>query len=214
VSEQSQAPAIYVLAGTNGAGKTSIIGAMFLKQGVPYFNPDEATKKILAANQGITLDEANSAAWHQGTRLLQRAIDERLDFAFETTLGGRTITKMLDSALSEGFDVRIWYVGLNSPDLHIARVKSRVAKGGHDIPSEKIRDRYDQSRYNLIQLLPKLTELRVYDNSEDADPSTGVAPEPKLILHLDRQSIVEVCDLRNTPEWTKAILAAAIKLQT
>jgi predicted ABC-type ATPase len=214
VSEQSQAPAIYVLAGTNGAGKTSIIGAMFLKQGVPYFNPDEATKKILAANQGITLDEANSAAWHQGTRLLQRAIDERLDFAFETTLGGRTITKMLDSALSEGFDVRIWYVGLNSPDLHIARVKSRVAKGGHDIPSEKIRDRYDQSRYNLIQLLPKLTELRVYDNSEDADPSTGVAPEPKLILHLDHGRIVEVCDLRKAPEWTKAILAAAIKLQT
>jgi len=186
---------------------------MFLKRGVPYFNPDEATNKILAANIGITLDEANSAAWRQGTRLLQRAIHERLDFAFETTLGGRTITRLLDSALSAGFEVRIWYVGLNSPDLHIARVKSRVAEGGHDIPSQKIRERYDNSRYNLIQLLPRLAELRVYDNSEDANPATGVAPKPELILHLDHQRIIEICDLRNAPAWTKAILAAAIRLQ-
>jgi ABC-type cobalamin/Fe3+-siderophores transport system ATPase subunit len=62
VTEESRAPEIYVLAGTNGAGKSSIIGAMIRKQGTAYFNPDEATKKILAARTGITLDEANSAA--------------------------------------------------------------------------------------------------------------------------------------------------------
>ena len=61
---------------------------MFRQAGADYFNPDEATARILAANPDISTAEANSAAWHEGKRLLERAIAERLDFAFETTLGG------------------------------------------------------------------------------------------------------------------------------
>jgi len=187
---------------------------MIQKHGATYFNPDEATKRILGANAGATLERANSAAWHEGIRLLQRAIDERMDFAFETTLGGRTITEMLQSAISAGFEVRVWYVGLASPELHIARVRARVARGGHDIPTQRILERYNQSRHNLIQLLPNLTELRVYDNSEESDPSVGALPRPKLILHVLRKRIVEILDLHTAPEWTKPILSAAIKLQT
>lgn len=213
MSELSPAPEIYVLAGTNGAGKSSVGGSRFLKAGLTYFNPDIVTKGILAKNSGMSLLEANSKAWHQGTRMLQRAIDERLDFAFETTLGGNTITRMLGSALSAGIEVRIWYVGLNSPELHIARVRARVAAGGHDIPEDKIRERYNQSRRNLIQLLPRLTELRVFDNSADTDPRTGVEPEPHLILYMDHQKIVDACDLTTAPEWTKAILVEAYRLQ-
>ena len=212
MTEKSRSPEIYVLAGTNGAGKSSVIGAMILKQGATYFNPDSATKRILAANPGVTVDDANGAAWNEGTRLLQRAIDGRLDFAFETTLGGRTITEMLRSAMSAGFEVRVWYVGLNSPELHVARVRARVARGGHDIPTERILERYDRSRYNLIRILPKLTELRVYDNSEEGDPSSGGLPKPKLILQMVRKRIVEIVDLSIAPEWTKPILAAAIGL--
>jgi predicted ABC-type ATPase len=201
-----------VLAGTNGAGKSSVAGVMFRQSGADYFNPDEATTRILAANPGITAAEANSAAWHEGKRLLERAIDERLDFAFETTLGGHTIATLLRKACGAGFEVRIWFVGLSSPDLHIARVRSRVARGGHDIPAEKIRERYDQSRINLIGLMSKITELRVYDNSLDADPHAGRAPQPVLILHVTKQKIVQVVDLAKTPDWAKPVVAAAIKL--
>ncbi|HXN46383.1 MAG TPA: zeta toxin family protein [Bryobacteraceae bacterium] len=203
---------VYVLAGTNGAGKSSVGGAAIRAQGAAYFNPDEATNRILAANPGITLAEANSAAWGEGKRLLERAIAERLDFAFETTLGGRTITALLDAALSEGIEVRIWYVGLRSAELHIARVRARVAKGGHDIPAAKIRDRYDRSRVNLIRLMPRLTELRLYDNSDEADPDAGATPEPKLLLHMVRGRIVSWPNLKRTPEWAKPILAAASRL--
>jgi hypothetical protein len=56
-----------------------------------------------------------------------------------------------------------------------------------------------------------LTELRVYDNSEEADPHTGAAPKPKLILHLARGKVVSSCDLTLTPEWAKPILAEAMK---
>jgi predicted ABC-type ATPase len=185
---------------------------MLLQRGVEYFNPDKAAVQIRSANPGITNEEATSAAWRQGKRLLERAIAERLNFAFETTLGGHTITALLGSALSVGIEVRIWYVGLISPELHIARVHSRVARGGHDIPETKIRERYDCSRLNLIQLMPKLIELRVYDNSKEADPHAGVAPEPTLILHLVRAKVVSSCELIDT-QWAKPILRAAIGSQ-
>jgi predicted ABC-type ATPase len=211
VPDGPRGPRIYVLAGTNGAGKSSIAGAMLLRQRVEYFNPDEAARCILDANPSISQTQANSAAWHEGKRLLERAIAERLDFAFETTLGGRTITDLLERAASRGFEVRIWYVGLNGPELHLARVRARVAKGGHDIPEPRIRERYDASRLNLIRLLPRLSELWVYDNSKEADPHAGVAPEPRLVLHIRHGAIVGPRDLSHTPEWAKAIVAAAMK---
>jgi len=201
-----------VLAGTNGAGKSTVAGAMFRRSGADYFNPDEATARILAANPGIAAADANSAAWHQGKRLLERAIAERLDFAFETTLGGHTISARLHEALRAGIEVRMWFVGLSSPELHMARVRSRVARGGHDIPEKKIRERYDRGRINLIELMPRLTELRLYDNSFEADPHAGRAPQPTLILHLANGRIVEMVELATTPQWAKALLAAAIKV--
>jgi predicted ABC-type ATPase len=200
-----------VLAGTNGAGKSSIAGAMFRQSGADYFNPDEATARILAANPGMTPAAANSAAWHAGKRLLERAIDERLDFAFETTLGGHTITALLQEASAAGIDVRVWFVGLSSPELHIARVRARVARGGHDIPEETIRERYARSRINLIELLPRLTELRVFDNSVEANPHADRAPRPTLVLHLAKGRIVEMAALAHTPQWAKALVAAAVR---
>jgi predicted ABC-type ATPase len=187
-------------------------GAMLLESGAEYFNPDEAALRFLSTNPGMTQEEANSAAWRQGKRLLERAISERLDFAFETTLVGHTMAALLDQALSKKAEVRVWYVGLATPELHIARVRSRVASGGHGVPEVKIRERYDSSRLHLVDLMPKLTELRVYDNSEEGDPRSGIAPRPRLLLHMDRRKIVDSCDLTTTREWAKPILAMAMKI--
>ena len=211
MADVAPGPCIYVLAGTNGAGKSSLAGATFLNAGTEYFNPDQAARLIRDRNPGLGSTEANSAAWHQGRRLLERAIAERKTFAFETTLGGATITALLQRALAAGIAVRVWYVGLDSPELHIARVRARVARGGHDIPAGHIRARYDSSRLNLIRLLPRLTELRVYDNSAEADPRAGVAPEPTLVLHMRRGKIVRSSPLAETPAWARPIIAAAMK---
>jgi predicted ABC-type ATPase len=196
-----------VLAGTNGAGKSSVAGAMFRRAGADYFNPDEATARIIIANPGIAAADANSAAWWQGKRLLERAIAERLDFAFETTLGGHTITTLLQRAPAAAIDVRVWFVGLSSPELHLERVRARVARGGHDISEAKIRERYDRSRLNLIELLPRLTELRMFDNSVDADP-----PQPAIILHLAKRKILQMVDPEDTPRWARPVVAAALKI--
>ena len=211
MAESVPPPCLYVLAGTNGAGKSSLIGAVIERQGVAFYNPDAAARRIRERAPAMSQTEANSAAWHQGRRLLERAVAERLTFAFETTLGGATITALLERALAAGIEVRVWYVGLATPELHLARVRARVARGGHDIPEADIRRRFHDGRLNLVRLLPRLTELRVYDNSQEADPQAGRAPTPVLLLHVIRGKIAASCDLARTPPWAKPILAAALK---
>lgn len=208
------APHIYVIAGVNGAGKSSVGGAAFRAFGADYYNPDEAARALIAAHPGLSQAGANGFAWHQGKRLLERAIAHRLHFALETTLGANTIPRLLARAASQGIELRVWYVGLSSVELHLERVRARVRKGGHDIPEADIRRRYDHSRLNLIRLLPALAALRVYDNSAEADPAKGRAPAPWLVLHMERGKLIGPADLRRTPEWAKSIAAAALKLQS
>lgn len=141
---------IYVIAGVNGAGKSSVAGETFRQSRVEYYNPDEAARRLMTSNPTLTQTEANSAAWHEGVRLLKRAIDERLEFAFETTLGGNTIPRLLGKAAARGIEIYAWYVGLESPELHIARVRSRVARGGHHISEEDIRRRYVHKQTNSL----------------------------------------------------------------
>ena len=185
---------------------------MLRASGADYFNPDEAARRIRAADPSLSDAEANGAAWHQGKRFLTRAIDERRDFAFETTLGARTIPALLERAAKSGIEIRIWYVGLATVDLHLARVRARVKSGGHDIPEADVRRRWEASRLNVIRLLPVLAELRVYDNSADADPASGAAPVPALVLHVRKRRIVAPRRLAGTPDWAKPIVAAAMRL--
>ena len=201
-----------MLAGVNGAGKSSIVGATIRDKGGKYYNPDEAAREIMAANPGLGQTEANAAAWEQGRKLLERAIDQGLDFTFETTLGGNTIPGMLAQAAERGVEVHIVFVGLDSADAHIERVRQRVRAGGHDIAEADIRRRYRHSLINLVTLLPALTELRVYDNSVTADPATGQAPQPLLVLHTERGRIVGPSDLTTTPAWAKPVVATALEL--
>ena len=206
-------PQIRVLAGVNGAGKSSIVGATIRDKGGEYYNPDEAAREITAANPGLGQTEANALAWEQGRKLLERAINQGLDYTFETTLGGNTIPRTLADAAKRGVEVHVFFVGLTSAEAHIQRVRQRVKAGGHDIPETDIRRRYRHSRINLVTLLPMLTELRAYDNSATADPATGKAPQPVLVLHTQRGHIVGPSDLTATPPWAKPIVAAALKLK-
>ena len=207
-----RSPQLQVIAGVNGAGKSSIIGAAIREFGGDYYNPDEAAMALRAANPGMDQTTANATAWLHGKHELQKAIARHLDFAFETTLGANTMPRKIEEAGAAGFEVRMWFVGLANPDLHIARVRLRVSKGGHDISEADIRRRYKNSRLNLVRLLPVLTELRVFDNSADSDPATGQAPVPVLVLHVVRGEIAGPPDLSATPQWAKPIVAAALKM--
>lgn len=200
---------IFVLAGVNGAGKSSIGGAALQARKVPYFNPDLAARTLLDTNPALTQESANAQAWEMGRAGLERALDQGLNFAFETTLGARTIPDMLLAGARKGAQVHIWYAGLESPEKHIERVKERVLAGGHPIPEDKIRARYVSSRSNLIRLLPHLASLRLYDNSVDGDPKAGVRPQPTLVLHMEGGQLISHIALDQVPQWAKPVVAAA-----
>lgn len=206
---------IAVLTGVNGAGKSSILGPRFLQdQNLTFVNPDEVARR-LRERTGWSMADANAEAWAWMVEKLKEAIANRTSFAFETTLGGRTITHLLLHAAQSGMKVLILFAGLSSPDLHVRRVRKRVRAGGHDIPEEKIRERWQSSRQNLIELLPHVTEVRLFDNSEEGDPAESEARAPRLLLHWLRGAIIapDADALAKTPEWAKAIVACALKTQ-
>ncbi len=204
---------ITVLAGVNGAGKSSIGGAQLREHGAEYFNPDEVARTAMAACPGLGQRDANAFAWQGGRRRLEAAIADGSAFAFETTLGGETITRLLLEAATQGAGVRVWFAGLESVELHLQRVAARVKKGGHDIPESDIRRRWVGSHANLIRLIPHLTVLRVYDNSLERDPATGAPPEPRLVLSIEDQRLTfpPANRLGATPQWAKPIVFAAYR---
>ncbi len=207
-------PVLYVLAGVNGAGKSSIGGHFLTRAGLTWFNPD-AFARELRASTGCDLETANAHAWAESVRRLDQAIAGRRNHALETTLGGRTMSGKIQSA-TRSHDVMVWFCGLDSPERHIARVSARVAMGGHDIPEATIRERYPRALGNLIALMPGLSHLQVYDNSAEAPPGAAI-PDPVVLLEMEKGRLVRpgadnLEMLRTTPEWTKPLVEAALSL--
>jgi len=206
-------PVLYVLAGVNGAGKSSIGGYLLERDGLTWFNPDTFARELRAAT-GCDQETANAQAWQEGMRRFDETVAKRLNYAFETTLGGKTVTaKILEATKTH--DVLIWFCGLSSPELHIARVKARVAAGGHPIPEEKIRQRYPQAQLNLIKLMPHVAYIKVYDNSAEA-AADGTVPDPVLVLEMENGQVISPAPddleaLQRAPEWSKSILEAALR---
>ncbi len=202
---------ILVVAGTNGAGKSSVIGHFHRTAGSTIYNPDDVARKLRGIQPGLGVEEANARAWQRGVDELRKAIRTNGDFAFETTLGGTTVPSLLEEAHDCGLDVHVLYVALESSALHVERVKARARAGGHDIPEAKIHERYDSSRANLIHLLAKLASLRPYDNSAPPDPDTGDV-EPLLILHVEESRVIECLENAAVPEWAREIVRTARSL--
>lgn len=203
-------PLIYVLAGVNGAGKSSVGGHALAQAGLGWFNPDTFARQLIETT-GCPLAEANGAAWQEGVRRLAHAIASGGDFAFETTLGGNTIAAKLRAA-TRTHDVLMWFCGLDTPEHHLARVKFRVSQGGHNIPEAKIRERCVSSIANLVALQPHLAQLQVYDNSIDVAPHTPI-PNPRLLLQMEHGRITwpyELQSLRDISDWAKPLLEVAL----
>lgn len=202
---------LFVLAGVNGAGKSSLGGAAIQASGAEFFNPDVIAARLREQQPGLSTEQANGLAWTLGRRGLEKALAGGLTYAFETTLGGHSIARLLLEGARADAEVHVWFAGLATPELHLKRIAARVAAGGHDIPEAKVRERFDASRSNLVKLMPHLASLRVYDNSVEADPRAGKRPQPVLLLQMQAGRVMSHAPLRGVPAWAKPLLAAALR---
>ncbi|MCC6573187.1 MAG: zeta toxin family protein [Planctomycetes bacterium] len=155
---------IIIIAGPNGAGKTTF-AAQFLVREADC--PEFINADLIA--RGISPFDAEGAAYEAG-RIMLRQIASRIaagrSFAFETTLSGHSYARHIPRWRAAGYHVKLVFLSLPTPELAIARVKGRVAQGGHGIPEYVIRRRFDRGFQNFDKLYRGLVDSwGLYDNS-------------------------------------------------
>ena len=158
---------LYIIAGCNGAGKTSASVTILPKilHCKEFANADAIAK-------GISPFNPESVAVEAGRLMLQRIdflLNENNSFAIETTLATKSYLSLVRRAQAKGYRVSIIFFWLNSPELAIKRVAERVQHGGHNIPEDIIRRRYVAGINNLVRLfMPEVDYWAIYDNSEQS----------------------------------------------
>ncbi|HEX9936168.1 MAG TPA: AAA family ATPase [Longimicrobium sp.] len=159
---RSSPPHVVIIAGPNGAGKSTLAPRLLMQEfGVYTFvNAD-----IVA--QGLAAFDPASAAVEAG-RVIHRWIDElrtaRVDFAFETTLAGRALRRQIAELRDADYVIHLVYLWLPSADAAVERVRGRVQIGGHAVPEDDVRRRYDRGLRNFLHVYRHMaSEWRVYD---------------------------------------------------
>ncbi len=152
--EKELQPEVIVFAGPNGSGKTTIT-KMARTVGV-YINADDIKKSNLCSD----LDAATLAE-----RLREDAVSQKKDFTFETVLSTRRNIDLLKKAKENGYFIRCVYVLTSNPSVNVIRVKVREASGGHRVPEDKIRSRYDKALALIPELVDVCDILHIYDNT-------------------------------------------------
>jgi len=158
-------PNLYIISGCNGAGKTTASYSVLpdMLNCKEFVNADEIAK-------GLSPFQPEKVAIESGRIMLSRIKDLlrlNVDFAFETTLATKSYVQFIIEAQNKGYSVTLVYFWLNSPELAIERVKTRVLSGGHNIPEETIIRRYKAGIKNLSKLyLPICDYWMLIDNSE------------------------------------------------
>lgn len=158
---------LFIIAGCNGAGKTTASFRILpeLLNCKEFVNADEIAR-------GISPFQPEKVAIEAGRIMLSRIhelIEKGEDFAFETTLATKSYLGFIEKARQKGYFVSLLFFWLESPELAMERVKSRVMDGGHSIPEDVIRRRYTRGIQNLFKLFfNKVDYLAIFDNSKTA----------------------------------------------
>lgn len=161
----SKLPKLYIIAGCNGAGKTTASFTILpeVLNCKEFINADEIAK-------GLSPFQPESVAMQAGRIMLAR-MDELLQkgetFAFETTLATKSYKQKIEWAQANGYEVTLLFFWLDSPNMAKKRVAQRVAEGGHSIPSETIERRYHNGITNLFAIYIDMVDIcYIFDNSE------------------------------------------------
>ena len=160
-----KAPNMYIIAGPNGAGKTTASYTLLptMLNCINFVNADEIARGLSPFSPS-TVDV-------QAARIMLQRIDELLalkeDFAIETTLATRSYVQLVKRAQTIGYNVHLLFFCLESPEQAIQRVAQRVKEGGHDVPTDVIRRRFQLGIANLVNLfIPLCDTTHVWNNTK------------------------------------------------
>ena len=186
-------PTLFIIAGPNGAGKSTIYELMIKpKVNVPFINAD-----IIQRDELKTSDPGAS---YEAARIAEARRQEFLrtgkSFVSETVFSHESKLALLATAKAAGFRIAIYHVNVRSEDLSVARVRGRVKQGGHDVPEDKIRARYQRNQ-PLIRAAVRLADrAHVYDNSI-------IGKTPLRVLSMTQGRVDFVA--QNVPAWARAL---------
>ena len=160
---EPERPILVMLAGPNGAGKTTFYEAHLATLGLPFINADN-----LSWTLGLTAYEAANEA----ERIREIYIKKRIGFVSETVFSDPVGAKLafLSRAVEAGFDVHLIFIQIRDVELSCARVRDRVAAGGHDVPEDKLKKRFKRTQTNLKKACDALPHVLIYDNSSHQMP--------------------------------------------
>jgi predicted ABC-type ATPase len=181
-------PNVIVLAGPNGAGKTTAAPRLLQeKLGVVEFvNADTIAQGLAAFAPERVAIEAGSIMHARLRELAER----RRSFAFETTLASRSLAPWLAELVRSGYQFRLLFFWLPSADFAVARVTDRVRLGGHSVPEETVRRRYERGLRNFFRLYqPLASTWAVYDNSEMAGMRLIATGQQSRVIEVRKPQI-------------------------
>lgn len=188
-------PVLIVIAGANGSGKTTITEQLLKHDWLfdcDYLNADNIAQSQFGGwNSATGIIEA--ANYVQTKR--EQYLKEGKNFAFETVFSGQDKVDFLIKAKKEGYFIRLFYIGTESPIINASRVARRVMEGGHDVPISKIISRYSKSIANCASIINIVDRTYLYNNSKDNR-------QARLILRTQNGVTKEY---ETTPEWAQII---------
>ncbi len=160
-------PVLSVIAGPNGSGKSTLIASLHV-QGVDlgnYFNADDIAMSLT----GDPVDVARQAQEMVRTARAQ-ALVSGVSHSFETVMSHISHIEFMQEARATGFEVRLYFVATDKPEVNLLRVANRVAHGGHDVPPDRIVSRYYRCLENLPAAIAASDSALIFDNSQAGRP--------------------------------------------
>jgi predicted ABC-type ATPase len=201
-------PTLCIIGGCNGAGKTTLARELLPRLGIMRFlNADEIARGLSPLDVSLSAFRAGRILIEEIRELLSRGES----FALESTLSGRTYVAMLREAKAKGYRIVLHYISIGSPSQAVDRVALRVKLGGHHVPEEDVRRRFQRSqRHFLEDYLPLADEWGLWDNHSPppvqiADNKTHTLEE--LTAMITTSNLQEESQ-REMSEMSKIVLEA------
>ncbi len=186
---------LWVLAGGNGAGKSTFYKLHLAKYGIKFVNADLIAEEIGSEN----LEELSYHAAILATRIREELITQGVSFCFETVFSHESKIDFVAQAKAYGYKIILVYIHLIDSSLNEARVKQRVSEGGHSVPTEKIHSRIPRSMKHIKTALSLVDEARILDNSSKDDPFRQI-----IVMKSGNYEVKK----NPLPEWAKDFLPA------